>query len=78
METWNSRYVAFAATNGRTPAQQYEHDAAKAAGRNLDFILWVRQGWREWLAANGRREDSRILRADHLAFDAWLASKEVA
>lgn len=40
LPSWNPRYVAFAASNGRTPEEQSAADAAKPLSRNLEFILW--------------------------------------
>lgn len=37
---WNPRYVAFAASQDRTPEEQKAHDAPKGGARNVDFIIW--------------------------------------
>lgn len=51
---WNPRYVAFAKTQGHTPAEQLEIDRAKL-GRMVDFMLWIQAQASAWKKANGGR-----------------------
>lgn len=56
----NSRWVAYVATN--QPATAY------------GFIIWINAHWRRWEALHGRKEWQGKSKADHAAFDLWLAS----
>ena len=70
---WNTRYVAFARENGRTPEAQLAHDREKP-GRNVDFMLWIAARWREWRNTPGCGGGG-VTVAEHHAFDAWLDAR---
>lgn len=71
---WNPRYVAYAMSNGRTPAQQLAHDEGKP-GSMVGFICWIN--------AEIGRARCEIPEAftplgsliDHDSFDAWLSAR---
>lgn len=75
-KAWNPRYVAYARSHGLTPEAQAAADAAAwPGGRNTGFMLWVRERWAEWRAANGRPLDGdRLSDADHASFDAMIGA----
>lgn len=48
---WNPRYVAFAASQDRTPEAQLEHDRQKfQGGCMVPFILWISEKKRTFRA----------------------------
>jgi len=70
---YQSRYIAYAKAQGLTPDDVYERDCMESPGGQMaPYIRWIRARWAEWGRANGRK-DYNHTRADHVAFDAWLA-----
>jgi hypothetical protein len=74
---WNPRFLAYAASQCRTPEDQLEHDRKAYPGGNMaGFIVWNSQKWREWEAVAGRLRPYTV--EDHAAYDAWLSESEPA
>lgn len=75
---WNSRYVAFARTQGRTPEDQLAHDKARypAGGCMIPFIQWSDHRLIEFFGfglAQGHASEDRWVE-----YDAWLDGSERA
>lgn len=62
---WNPRYVLFAASNGRSPEGQKEHDIKE--NTRCEFSLWIQARWREYrgLCESGSKEYANDMRAKH-------------
>lgn len=76
---WNPRYVAYATAHGREPEDMLEHDReAWPGGQMVGFMVWMSRAWSTWAEATGhplgRDTGAYRSRADHDAFDAWLAT----
>ncbi len=76
---WNPRYVAYATAHGREPEDMLTHDReAWPGGQMVGFMLWMSRAWTTWAEGTGhprmRDPGAYLSRADHDAFDAWLAT----
>lgn len=72
----NSRYVAYATSQGRSPAIQLAHDAASwPGGRMAGYVIWIGTELRSWKTLRGLRHDDHMTDADQDAFDAWLSER---
>ena len=70
---WNPRYVAYAASQGRTPDDQLAHDRAEKPGAHMvPFILWIGARWADYRHAHRLGRLDPVTAAGHEAFDAWL------
>lgn len=76
---WNPRWVAFARSQGRTPAEQIAHDWGPRGCQGAAFVCWNRDRIREWATATGRTRlldpNECLLSGDHAAYNAWLAER---
>lgn len=74
-EDWNTRFVCYAASHGREPREQIEHDAGVwLGGKMAGYIIWIGERWREWKKET-KFSSSFLLVSDHERFDAWLAKR---
>ena len=70
---WNSRYLAYCRSQGRTPEQQREWDWQESPGAvMMNFSLWIQDRWWEWRKMRGYPGSQIMTHGDHLAFDKWL------
>lgn len=70
----NPRYQAYARAQGRTPAQQLEHDRLRWPGGCMcGFILWIAGWWHHYMAVRRRPLNDVRWNSDHAAFDLMLA-----
>lgn len=67
---WNGRYMAYAASQGRTPEAQAEVDSS---GSMAGYLTWANARVREWRAEVGLAEHVRLSDASLAEFDLWLA-----
>lgn len=70
---WNRFYELFAASQGRTAAQQEAIDNAKHVGRNVEFMSWIHAQLQSFRRAmpEAMSSDGRLV-ADRAAWAAWL------
>jgi hypothetical protein len=71
MDEYQSRYIAYAHSNGKTPYEMMEHDRQRYPGGCMcGFIVWINSLWRIWDELNPGR--SPHTERDHDDFDLWL------
>jgi hypothetical protein len=71
---YTPRYLAYCATEQRTPAAMLEHDRQHWPGGHMcGFTLWIASKWREWRTARGLKRDHILSAEDHADFDRWIA-----
>lgn len=78
MKSWNPRYVHYATSKGRTPADQLATDKEEwPGGCMVGFSLWIR----DRISAFRSVQPNAFMMGgcgwaliDHAAFDAWLPS----
>lgn len=69
---WNPRYVAYAASQGRTPEAMQAHDEqAWPGGRMAGFILWISERREAFRRASPKSFMGGAV-ADQEAFDRFL------
>ena len=64
---WNSRYVLYSKTHGKTP-QQMEDSESSMCG----YICWITEQWRLCRDLNPDVEVMHGSYSNHAFFDAWL------
>jgi len=82
-EYTNPRYVAYAASQGRSPSEQMAHDDIEYPGGIMTgFILWIPNAWREWAKDKKlspekvkQLRSNRASQEQHDDFDGWLREK---
>lgn len=74
IEEWNPRFVAFAASLGRSPEAQRAY-SLRDVRRQGPFIVWIQQQWFAFFRELGlpERWESSQLRDGE--FDRWLAGR---
>lgn len=74
-EDFQPRFVAYALSHGRTPADQLAYDRhQRPTAPMARFMGWMDSRWYEWQVASGW-EGPTLSDADHAAFDAWLVDR---
>lgn len=77
MAKLNPRYVAYAASHGRTPAQQLTQDDLEyPGGKMAGFLCWIPGAWRRWTDVTREKPEHGGGWSDrqHADFDRWLAA----
>ena len=70
---YQSRYLAYCRTHGRTPESMLEYDRERfPGGFMVGYMLWIQQQWAEWARARGGRPQC-LTQEHHADFDAALA-----
>lgn len=75
MSLFNNRYVAYAASQNRTPNQALIQDARDyPGGKMAGFMCWIRDAWRRWAQETGEKKEygDGWSERQHDAFDQWL------
>lgn len=76
MNDWNPRYVAFAATHGRTPEAQLDADRVEWPGGVMaGFIIWISQRKEAFAKAHPEAMWNRHTIADQDAFTTYLTQE---
>lgn len=80
---WNSRFVAYARSQGCTPKSVLTLDEKRwPGGLMTGFILWMNEQWTAWKSLQSplRQDYARkfgwvLSEEDHANFDRWLEGK---
>jgi len=73
---WNPRYVAFAASEHRTPGQQAQHDAqAYPLAPTLPFVWWLRPRLQEYRAVRFIPAGRSLTAEEDGDFEHWVAAR---
>lgn len=73
--TWNPRFVWYAQSQGRSPEEQLEHDAARyPGGKMAGFILWISEMKGLFRKASPESFTPGYAISDHEAWDEFLQS----
>lgn len=73
---YQPRYLAYCASQGRSPEAQLAHDRQEFPGGVMcGYILWIGAQWAAWDRLVGWPKGAPHSEPEHQQFDAWLAEQ---